>query len=193
MMFGDSLLNGHLRTLRDMCDLLIERDLGVMWGGQATIDKRMDDEVVQQLKAAGCTSFAVGLESGSQKVLDDMGKRFQVDDAVDVIRRFSEAGMPLTVNVMVGFPTERFRDFLDTIRFLNRTRRWLYQVSNVTSTQMALGSEMYQHPERFGAVIHDDGSWSSEATGDERHRRRRLRALHFCMKVLKVPHQGIGA
>ena len=79
-----------------------------------------------------------------------------------------------------------------TIGFLFRTRRWLYQVSNVTSTQMALGSEMYLHPERFGAQIHDDGSWSSEATGDERHRRRRLRALHFCMKALKIPHQGMA-
>jgi hypothetical protein len=192
LMFGDSLVNGHLRSLREMCDLLIERDLGVCWGGQATIDKRMDDEVCRQLKAAGCTGLAVGLESGSQKVLDDMGKRFEVDDAVEVIRRFSEAGMPLTVNVMVGFPTERFRDFVDTIRFLTRTRRWLYQVSNVTSTQMALGSEMFLHPERFGAVLHDDGSWSSEATGKERHRRRRLRALHFCMKALKIPHQGMA-
>lgn len=192
LMFGDSLVNGHLRTLREMCDLLIERDLGVCWGGQATIDKRMDDEVCRQLKAAGCTGLAVGLESGSQKVLDDMGKRFEVDDAVEVIRRFAEHDMPLTVNVMVGFPTERFRDFVGTIRFLNRTRRWLYQVSNVTSTQMALGSEMFLHPERFGAVIHDDGSWSSEATGDERHRRRRLRALHVCMKALRIPHQGMA-
>ena len=53
-----------------------------------------------------------------------------------VIRRFHDHDMPLTVNVMVGFPTERLRDFVDTIRFLTRTRKWLYQVSNVTSTQV---------------------------------------------------------
>jgi len=192
LMFGDSLVNGHLRTLRDMCDLIVERGLDIGWGGQATIDKRMDDEVCRQLKASGCTGLAVGLESGSQKVLDDMGKRFDIDDAADVIRRFHEHDMPLTVNVMVGFPTERRRDFVDTVRFLTRTRKWLYQVSNVTSTQMALGSEMHLFPERFGAQMHDDGSWTSEATGKERHRRRRLRVLHVCMKVLKIPHQNIA-
>jgi hypothetical protein len=192
VMFGDSLVNGHLRSLREMCDLLIERDLGVNWGGQATVDKRMDDEVCAQLRAAGCTGLAVGLESGSQKVLDDMGKRFEIDDAVDVIRRFHDAGMPLTVNVMVGFPTERRRDFLATVRFLARTRRWLYQVSNVTTTQLALGSELHVYPERFGATIHPDGSWSSSATGEERHRQRRLRALHHCMRALRIPHQAIA-
>jgi hypothetical protein len=192
VMFGDSLVNGHLRSLREMCDLLIERDLAVHWGGQATVDKRMDDEVCAQLRAAGCTGLAVGLESGSQRVLDDMGKRFKVDDAVDVIRRFHDAGMPLTVNVMVGFPTERRRDFLSTVWFLTRTRRWLYQVSNVTTTQLALGSELHVYPERFGATIHPDGSWTSAATGEERHRRRRLRTLHVCMRALRIPHQAIA-
>ena len=97
-----------------------------------------------------------------------------------------------TVNVMVGFPTERFVDFLRTLLFLGRTRKWLYQVSNVTTTQIALGTEMSLHPERFGISYSPDLSWTSEETGDEVARRRRLHILHRFMSLMRVPHQGIG-
>jgi hypothetical protein len=191
-MFGDSLVNGHLRGLQRMCDLLIERQVGIGWGGQATMDKRMDPVICQQLSDSGCTGLAFGLESGSQRVLDSMGKHFSIADAAAVIRSMHGAGMSATVNVMVGFPTEKLRDFLATVRFLTKTRRWIYQVSNVTTTQVALGSEMHLYPERFGVTIHPDGSWSSPDTGDEGDRRRRLRFLHFWMKLARIPHQNIA-
>jgi hypothetical protein len=191
-MFGDSLINGHLAGLKRLCELLVERDTNVSWGGQATMDKRMDEELCALLRASGCTGLAFGLESGAQPVLQAMGKRFAIEDAETVIRNVHDAGMSPTVNVMVGFPTERFRDFLATVRFLTRTRRWIYQVSNVTTTQVALGSEMHLFPEKYGVTIHPDGSWQSAETGGEGNRRRRLRFLHRWMRLVGVPHQNIA-
>ena len=191
-MFADSLVNGNLHNLLRMCDELDKRGIEIGWGGQSTIDKRMDDEVCARLAASGCTGLAVGLESGSQRVLEKMGKKFHIDDAAGVLKAMYDAGLPPTVNVMVGFPTETKRDFLATIRFLYKTRKWLAQVSNVTTTQVALGSEMHTNPDAFGITIDPDGSWTSPQTGHERHRRRRLAVLHFAMKVLKIPHQNIA-
>lgn len=191
-MFADSLVNGHLAGLRRLCNLLIERGTNISWGGQARMDKRMDEETCRQLSEAGCTGLAFGLESGSQRVLESMGKHYSIEDAEGVIRRFHENGMSATVNVMVGFPTERLRDFLDTVMFLTRTRRWIYQVSNVTTTQVALGSDMHLFPEKYGVTIHDDASWDSPDTGNEADRQRRLGFLHLWMKLLRIPHQGIA-
>lgn len=191
-MFADSLVNGHLRGLQRTSRLLIERGLPVSWGGQATMDKRMDAEVCRDLRASGCTGLAFGLESGSQRVLDSMGKHFSIQDAARVIRDVHGAGISATVNVMVGFPTERFRDFLATMWFLTKARRWIYQVSNVTTTQVALGSEMHLFPERYGVTIHGDGTWESPETGGESDRRRRLRLLHLWMRFMRIPHQNIA-
>jgi radical SAM superfamily enzyme YgiQ (UPF0313 family) len=191
-MFADSLVNGHLKGLRRMCELLIESDVEIGWGGQARMDKRMDTDLCQKLAASGCTGLAFGLESGSQRVLESMGKHYSIEDAEGVIRRIYGAGMSSTINVMVGFPTERFRDFLDTLIFLFRTRKWIYQVSNVTTTQIALGSQLFLFPEKYGVTIHDDNSWESPDTGTEKHRQRRLRLLHRWMSLLRIPHQGIG-
>jgi radical SAM superfamily enzyme YgiQ (UPF0313 family) len=191
-MFADSLVNGHVGGLRRMSELIVDRGLDVKWGGQATINKRMDAELCRLMSRAGCDSLAFGLESGSQRVLETMGKHFHIDDADDVIQRMHDAGIEVTVNVMVGFPTETRRDFMETLKFLRRTRRYIKQVSNVTSTQVALGSEMYLNPEKYGVMYHPDGSWYSEETGDEEDRRRRLRMLHLWMKVCRIPHQNIA-
>lgn len=191
-MFGDSLVNGHLKGLRRTCELLIASDVDIRWGGQARMDKRMDADLCEKLAASGCTGLAFGLESGSQRVLESMGKHYSIEDAEGVIKRFHDAGMSSTINVMVGFPTETLRDFLDTLIFLSRTRKWIYQVSNVTTTQIALGSQLHLFPERYGVTIHDDTSWESPATGTERDRQRRLRFLHRWMSLWRIPHQGIG-
>ncbi len=191
-MFGDSLVNGHLKGLERMCKLLIARGTDIRWGGQARMDKRMDQAMCQTLSQSGCTGLAFGLESGSQRVLETMGKHYSIDDAEGVIRRFHETGMSATINVMVGFPTERLRDFLDTVRFLTKTRRWIYQVSNVTTTQLALGSDLFLFPEKYGVSVHEDASWSSPETGDESDRQRRLKFLHSWMKLMRIPHQNIA-
>ena len=191
-MFADSLVNGHLGGLRRMSDLLIERDLDVRWGGQATINTKMDRAFFEKLSRAGCTGLAFGLESGSQRVLDSMGKHFHIDDAAEFIRQAHDSGVTVTANIMVGYPNETFRDFLHTLWFVTRTRRWLYQVSNVTTTQIALGSELHAHPDKYGVTVHADGSWTSEQTGDEYARARRLRLLHLWMTLLRVPHQEIA-
>lgn len=192
-MFGDSLVNGHLKGLERMCKLLIARGTDIRWGGQARMDKRMDEAMCQVLSESGCTGLAFGLESGSQRVLETMGKHYSIDDAEGVIRRFHEVGMSATINVMVGFPTERLRDFLDTVWFLTKTRRWIYQVSNVTTTQLALGSDLFLFPEKYGVSVQGDGlSWSSPETGEERDRQRRLKFLHRWMTLMRIPHQSIA-
>lgn len=191
-MFADSLVNGHIAGLRRMCNLILERGLDVGWGGQATINKKMDAEYCKLLRAAGCKGLAFGLESGSQRVLESMGKHFHIDDAPTMVRDMYEADITVTLNVMVGFPTETTGDFLQTLSFLRKTRKWITQVSNVATTQIALGSDLYAFPEKYGVVIHPDNSWTSEETGTESQRRRRLRVLHAWMTLMRIPHQNIG-
>ncbi len=191
-MFADSLVNGHLGGLRRFSELLAVRDLPVAWGGQATINTKMDAAFFTKLKASGCTGLAFGLESGSQRVLESMGKHFHINDAADFIRSADLAGVTVTANIMVGYPNETGRDFIETLRFLARVRKSLYQVSNVTTTQIALGSDLHTRPEHYGVTVHVDGTWTSEETGDDLTRDRRLHMLHLWMRLLRIPHQSIA-
>ncbi len=192
-LFADSLVNGHFKALEEMCDIIIERGIKLSWTGQATLDKRMTWSFFQKLKRAGCTGLAFGLESGSEMVLDGMSKNHnKIKSASNILEYAYKAGMPSTVNVMVGFPTERFRDFLQTIAFLFKNRKWIYQVSNVTETQLALGTPLWINPEKWNVTVSQDGSWTSPNTGTEKDRKRRLKLLHWSMTLLGIPHQRIA-
>jgi len=190
--FADSLINGNLKVLRELCDILIEQKLIAFWGGQANIDKRMDDEFFLKMKQAGCVWLAFGLESGSQKVLDDMGKKFLIRDAGTVIESAYKAGIWVTVNVMVGFPTESFLDFIRTVVFLFKIRKWIVQVSNVTTTQINFGTPLWSNAKEYNVTLLKDGSWTSPETGNVKNRNRRQKLLHWAMDRFNIPHQKIA-
>ena len=198
--FADSLVNGHLGGLRRMAELIAERDLGIYWNGQATVNTKMDDAYFGVLSASGCTGLSFGLESGSQHVLESMGKRFQIDEATDFFERVHRSGIDLYVNIMVGFPTETRADFIETLRFLTSIRRMVAMVNNVGATAVVGGSRIQEDPEQFGVTpVHlrgwDEGtdfSWTSKAAGTERERDRRVKILHAWMTLMRIPHQRIG-
>jgi anaerobic magnesium-protoporphyrin IX monomethyl ester cyclase len=192
-LFADSLVNGHFKALEKMCDLIIERGLKIKWMGQATLDKRMTKEMIHKFKMSGCTGLAFGFESGSQKVLDGMSKNYKIENASSILRDFYEGGMPPTINVMVGFPSETFQDFIETAKFLFKNRKWIGQVSNVSETQAALGTPLFETPERFDMTFQADGTWTSPSTGTEKDRKRRLKLLHWAMTLMNIRHQKIGS
>lgn len=197
--FGDSLVNGHLGGLRRMAELLIESPASITWCGQATINQKMDGAFFRALRESGCTSLSFGMESGSQDVLESMGKKFQSDEAITFFDHVHEAGIQLIVNVMVGFPTETRRDFVETLRFLWRIRKIIDVANNVDTTSVNGGTRLQESPEQFGIVPVDiagweagtNYEWTSEAAGDARNRVRRLLALHAWLTVLRIPHQPL--
>jgi hypothetical protein len=200
MSFADSLVNGHLGGLKRMAEMLIESDTKVVWSGQATINTKMDEDYFDKLGKSGCGGLSFGLESASTTVLESMGKKFQIDEATAFFDRAHRSGIQVSVNVMVGFPTETRADFVQTLRFLTRIRRMVYMVNNVASTAIVGGSRLHDSPEQFGIVpVSIEGwnsgrnyEWSSKAAGSARNRQVRLRILHMWMTLLRIPHQRLG-
>jgi radical SAM superfamily enzyme YgiQ (UPF0313 family) len=54
-----------------------------------------------------------------------MNKRFNVADAAKVLRRTHEAGIRPVTNWIIGFPTESTYDFLKTLLFVFRNRKYI--------------------------------------------------------------------
>ncbi|MBL8752597.1 MAG: B12-binding domain-containing radical SAM protein [Planctomycetes bacterium] len=194
--FMDSLVNGHHKQLVELTRLMIEEPVRYKWGGQARLDKRLDDRLLGDMARAGCQFLIFGFESGSQRVVDAMGKNFQVPDALRIIRAASKHGMRVYLNVIVGFPNETFADFLRTLRALFRIRRCVAGVC-AHRLRMHFDSPMYQNPEKFDVVVDDDLSkerwrlsdgWSSRGGANHaRARAFRYRLLVAFLKWLGVP------
>ncbi|WP_225370010.1 B12-binding domain-containing radical SAM protein [Methanobrevibacter arboriphilus] len=58
----------------DFCDEIIDRGLNPIWSCNTRVD--LPFNVMEKMKVAGCRLLVTGYESGSQKVLDEIKKRY---------------------------------------------------------------------------------------------------------------------
>jgi hypothetical protein len=104
-----------LRSMADAGSVL----RGLSWHGFARFERALlDPEFASSLAAAGCSMLQLGLESGSQPLLDRMGKGTRVADAAAILSNLSRAGIAAYVYVMLGSPGETESDAERTRSFL---------------------------------------------------------------------------
>lgn len=81
--------------------------------------KRMTDEDLRLLEEIGMTNLHIGVESGSQRMLDLMKKGIRVADSIEINRRLARFPNFLPMyNFLVGFPTETIEDLKDTKKLM---------------------------------------------------------------------------
>jgi hypothetical protein len=92
---------------------------GLSWHGFARFERELlAPGFASALAAAGCAMLQLGLESGSQPLLDRMGKGTRVADASTILSNLARAGIAAYVYVMLGAPGETETDAERTRSFL---------------------------------------------------------------------------
>ncbi len=71
---------------------------------------KIDDDLLKELKRTGCRIMNIGVESGSQKILDIMRKQVTVEQIKTGLERLYKVGIFPTTCIMVGQPTETIED-----------------------------------------------------------------------------------
>lgn len=127
--FVDSLVNGAFSEFKRLVEGIIEEGLDIRWNSYARNDGRMDREFFQKIKDSGCTVLSFGVESGSQRVLDDMQKKVDVWEIEANLRDGKAVGMTNHCNWIVGFPTEGKTEFLHSLELLYNVRKDMYAIS----------------------------------------------------------------
>jgi radical SAM protein with 4Fe4S-binding SPASM domain len=184
--FIGSLLNGNIKALSDFCDLVIKNGLKIRWLGQPIIRKEMTKEFLQKMRRAGCQWLGYGIESGSQRVVDKMNKRFSLKLAEQVLRETHDVGIQVQANFMFGIPTEIEEDFEQTLDFLRRNRD---SIDSVLASQsfcvIDKDTYLYNHPEQFG-IIDREHHLYWEAEGGNTYPERFRRYEEFCRLALSL-------
>lgn len=186
--FIDSLVNGNLKELRAFCKGVAAKNLKINWTGYARCDGRMNLEFFKDLKAGGCIMLNYGIESGSQKVLDDMDKGVTIAEMEQNFKDGKEVGVWAATNWIVGFPTEDFQDFSDSITFLWRNRNM--NINNVgAGVGYGLGPETIvgQNPKKFNLSYHKyHNHWiTKDFKKGGPHVMTRVKTFHMFLDLMK--------
>ena len=119
--FGDDVFALSHRWVKEFADEVVKRDAVIPFKIQSRADL-MRDDTVRALKAAGCAEVWMGVESGSQAVLNAMDKGLNLSSVVSARRRLREADIRACYFIQLGYPGESWAELQETIRFVRRTQ-----------------------------------------------------------------------
>ena len=113
----DPLFFGNRNRVLAICDEINRRNLSIRWGCDAHI-KLMTPEIVRAVAKANCYELSLGIESGVQRLLDEVNKGTTLKKAEEAVRMIREnSDIHLEGLFILGLPTETPQETLQTIRF----------------------------------------------------------------------------
>lgn len=115
--FNDDTFNWNAQRVFDICDGIIQRDLKLRWSCFCRA-AQMTPEIALAIKRAGCDAVQFGVESGSAKILEHIGKRTTPRQVEDAVKASADAGISAIVcGIMVGHPQDTVETVHETIDF----------------------------------------------------------------------------
>lgn len=99
----------------------------ITWGCQARSDAilRVDLGILSRMKDNGCSLVSIGMESGSQRVLDILKKQESPETHVQAMRLCRQAGLKVSASFMFGTPGETKQDMLESLEFIKNNIKYL--------------------------------------------------------------------
>lgn len=109
--------------------------LGVKWRCLTRVDK-IDEDKARKLKEAGCKNVKIGIESGSQRILNNAHKGIKIEQARKAVDDIQKAGLSVSAFFMIGFPSETLEDAMSTIHLMQELRRKGVSITLSTFTML---------------------------------------------------------
>lgn len=93
-------------------------------------------EIIGLLKATGCISVFVGLETGSQRIQRICRKNLNLKKVIPTVKSIISSGMRFETNFIIGFPEETYSEVLDTLALAQEVASTSF-MSNVDFSYMS--------------------------------------------------------
>lgn len=121
----DSLMNP---ILNDLANELISRNVSMYYDGYYKVDAAAGDvNNTFSWRKSGLYRVRLGVESGSQKVLNLMHKGITVSQIKAAVTNFALAGIKTTTYWVIGHPGETEEDFQMTLDLVEELKNSIYQ------------------------------------------------------------------
>ena len=123
----------------DLCKMIIDRGLKIEWEciGRVT---SVTEELIKWMKKANCASISFGIESGSQRILNDVRKHVKLEQIIKAYDICARNKLKAGVMLITGLPGEDKKSVSDTIKLLKRIKN----VGEPGILQLYPGTDVYR-------------------------------------------------
>lgn len=108
---------------KEFCRLLIKEKLNMGWECEGGIRcDRVDKELFDLMKKAGCYAITVGIESGSPRIFKTIKKGETLESIRKAVKLAKKAGIRISGFFIIGLPGATIEDEYESIKFAKETK-----------------------------------------------------------------------
>ena len=149
--YDDAFTVDQART-EEICNEILRRGLKIKWDCETRVDMVTKD-LLQKMREAGCIAVWYGIEAGSQKVRDAMGKVISTQQTFNAFKWTKEAGLIAVASIILGFLGETKETAWESVKLLERINP--DEIGIYIATPYP-GTPMYDYVTKMGWLkIHD--------------------------------------
>jgi anaerobic magnesium-protoporphyrin IX monomethyl ester cyclase len=124
----DDTFTTNKKRVLEICRGIRARKLEFFWSCDTRVDV-LSDELLREMRLAGCQRLSLGVESGSPTVLRNIQKKITVDKIIESTDLAKKYGVQVRYYMMLGNRGETRETFEETLRFLERAKPHQYLFS----------------------------------------------------------------
>mgnify|MGYP001821445506 FL=1 len=118
---ADDLFTANKNHCRGVCDEIIKRDLKLTWTSFARVDT-VSTDVLEKMKAAGCSAVSFGIESANPQILKTIKKGITLDQVEAAVTMCKQAGITPFASFILGLPGETPDTIKETMDYGERLK-----------------------------------------------------------------------
>jgi radical SAM superfamily enzyme YgiQ (UPF0313 family) len=134
--FVDNTFNLPASYAKEICRKLIDQDLNIRWWS-ILYPKHVDRKLAAYMARAGCGQVSIGFESGSERILKNMNKRFTLEEVRQISEMLSEQGIKRMGFLLLGSPGETRKSVEESLAFADSLR--------LDNLKITAGVRIYPH------------------------------------------------
>lgn len=158
----------------------IEAKINIGWecNGRAS---SIDEDIIKAIKEAGCIQLNIGVESGSPKIIESIGKKITNEQIINAYALCKKYGIPeAKIYLMVGLPGETSKTINETIKLLKQISYGDLSVPAIF--QLYPGTPIYEDAKKKGFI--NDDFWLTDQQAPFytiEHSKKKL--LYWALKI----------
>lgn len=114
----DNFMNNK-EKVKEVTDAFQKNNLPITWDTRGRIDD-LEQDILEDMKASGCTEILLGLESSDDQVLKKMNKKIDSSIQYQAIKKVMDVGIIPILSLILGYEGETSDSINKTLRLLIR-------------------------------------------------------------------------
>lgn len=157
--FLDDTFTASKKRLYKFCEYLKKAKMDIVWRCDSRTDI-LSEEMIDRITDAGCTSVHIGIESGSQEVINKINKHINLEKSERLLAYMSQKGVQVMCSFIIGHHCDTHETIKQTIDMALRFKKNYNATVGVSINTPFPGTYLYNHLETLGLSL-EIKNWSS--------------------------------